>query len=148
MMALILAGGKGTRLRELYDDRPKALVPVAGRPFIEWQLDWLRKQGITRVHFSAGFMADSLQAWIDDRAADDMDLTLFAETEPRGTGGALQANQAMIGNEPFLLLNGDSLCPDVSIPDLQTLQAKTGTGSALAVTWIEGRLPFRHDKYG
>ena len=46
MQAIILLGGKGTRLQSLYPDRPKALVPIAGRPFIEWQLGWLQKGGV------------------------------------------------------------------------------------------------------
>lgn len=61
--AVILCGGRATRLASLYGDKPKALVPVAGRPFLEWQLAWLARGGVTRVHLAAGHMADQLVVW-------------------------------------------------------------------------------------
>jgi NDP-sugar pyrophosphorylase family protein len=65
--AIILCGGKGTRLSSLYSDRPKILVPIAGRPFLEWQLEWLGQAGITDIHLAAGFMADVLGGWLEAR---------------------------------------------------------------------------------
>lgn len=65
MQAIILCGGKATRLAALHGDRPKALVPVAGRPFLEWQLAWLARGGVRHVHLAAGHMADRLAAWAD-----------------------------------------------------------------------------------
>jgi NDP-sugar pyrophosphorylase family protein len=63
--AIILCGGRATRLAALHGDRPKALVPVAGRPFIEWQLAWLARGGVRRVHLAAGHLADQLAAWAE-----------------------------------------------------------------------------------
>lgn len=64
--AIILCGGRATRLASLYGDRPKALVPVAGRPFLEWQIAWLARGGVRRVHLAAGHMADPLAAWAEE----------------------------------------------------------------------------------
>lgn len=126
MQAVILLGGKGTRLSALYPDRPKALVPVAGRPFIEWQLDWLARGGIDAVHLAAGHMADRLEAWLHQRDPSPFvsglpssvfrfpsSLTLSREPEPRGTGGGLKYIEPHIASDPFLVLNGDSLLPNL-----------------------------------
>ena len=64
--AVILCGGRATRLASLFGDRPKALVPVAGRPFLEWQLAWLARGGVRRVHLAAGHLADQLAAWAEE----------------------------------------------------------------------------------
>ncbi|MBU4460981.1 MAG: NTP transferase domain-containing protein [Verrucomicrobia bacterium] len=61
--AIILCGGRATRLASLHGDRPKALVPVAGRPFLEWQLAWLARGGVRRVHLAGGHLADQLVVW-------------------------------------------------------------------------------------
>lgn len=63
--AVILCGGRATRLASLHGGRPKALVPVAGRPFLEWQLAWLARGGVRRVHLAAGHRADHLAAWVE-----------------------------------------------------------------------------------
>jgi D-glycero-alpha-D-manno-heptose 1-phosphate guanylyltransferase len=68
MQAIILCGGKGSRLGCLYPDHPKILVPIAGRPFIEWQLDWLGRQGITDIHLAAGYKGEVLRKWIEIRS--------------------------------------------------------------------------------
>lgn len=66
--AVILCGGRATRLAALYGDRPKALVPVAGRPFLEWQLAWLAAGGVRRVHLAAGHLAVQLAQWAERRS--------------------------------------------------------------------------------
>ena len=66
--AVILLGGKGTRIASLFPDRPKALVPVCGRPFLEWQLEWLGRGGIHHIHLAAGHMAGVLHAWLEEKS--------------------------------------------------------------------------------
>ena len=70
--AIILLGGKGTRIAAHFPDRPKCLVPVAGRPFLEWQFDWLRRNGICRVLLAAGHLADVLADYLAARPADGL----------------------------------------------------------------------------
>jgi D-glycero-alpha-D-manno-heptose 1-phosphate guanylyltransferase len=122
--AVILLGGKGTRLAAQFPDRPKCLVPVAGRPFLEWQLDWLRKNGVTRVLLAAGHKADVLEKYLASRKSDGLEITLSREPEPLGTGGALKFVEPQLATDPVLVLNGDSLVPHL---DFST-QWKTFSG--------------------
>ncbi len=115
MQAVILLGGQGTRLRTLYADRPKALVPVAGRPFIEWQVKWLRRGGVTQIHLAAGHMADQIKDW----AASQEDVTVSQEPKPLGTGGALQFVESHLIDDRFYLVNGDTLLPNLDFQRLE-----------------------------
>ena len=110
---VILLGGQGTRLAAQFPDRPKCLVPVAGRPFLEWQLDWLKKNGITRVLLAAGYQADVLERYLAARKPDGLDIVLSREPEPLGTGGALKFVEPQLAGDPVLVLNGDSLVPNL-----------------------------------
>jgi len=119
MQAVILAGGRGTRLSAVWADRPKALVPVAGRPFLEWQLDWLARGGVRRVHIAGGHMADRIEAWLDSpEAPRALSLTISREPAPLGTGGGLKYAEPGIASDPFLALNGDSLLPGLDFQSL------------------------------
>jgi D-glycero-alpha-D-manno-heptose 1-phosphate guanylyltransferase len=109
--AVILLGGKGTRIAARFPDLPKALVPVAGRPFLEWQLDWLRENGVARILLAAGHMADVLEKHLAARPADGLDIVLSREPAPLGTGGALKFVEPRLATDPVLVLNGDSLTP-------------------------------------
>lgn len=137
MMAIILAGGLGTRLQTLYADRPKALVPVAGRPFIEWQLDWLQQHNIQRIHFSTGYRADQIQTYLDAHRRPGLDVSVFAEPEARGTGGAIAANRSFVQGDHFLVLNGDSLTPKLDLTSMMEDHVGRSETHTLAVTWID-----------
>ena len=117
--SVILLGGAGTRIASLYPDIPKALVPVAGRPFIEHQLLWLARNGIRRVHLAAGIKADRLETWLAaPRPADlrDLDITISRESTPLGTGGALRHLLPILPDAPaFLSFNGDTLTPNLDL---------------------------------
>jgi NDP-sugar pyrophosphorylase family protein len=133
-------------LRTLYPDRPKALVPVGGRPFIAWLLDRLREQGVRRIHLAAGYRADQLVTWRNELPAND-DLTVSIEPTPLGTGGGLRfAAEQVPGNE-LLVINGDSFLPGL---DLRDWTAHASAWATLAVTHIEkagryGTVDFRED---
>jgi D-glycero-alpha-D-manno-heptose 1-phosphate guanylyltransferase len=144
MQAIILLGGKGTRLQSLYPDRPKALVPIAGRPFIEWQIEWLRRGGIHDFHLAAGHMADAIQRWADEPK--DYKVTVSCEPTPLGTGGGLKYIEPFIRSDPFLVLNGDSLLPNLAFQTLEELlaafprvgkSAKKSKPAGIVVTRIE-----------
>ncbi len=129
MQALILLGGKGTRLRALCADRPKALVPVAGHPFLEWQIEWLSRGGIRDIHLAAGHLARPL-AEAAAAAPRRGPLTLAVEPEPLGTGGGLKFAELHLRSDPFLILNGDSLLPNL---DFRALQAQPPEGALLTM---------------
>ncbi|MCH9651249.1 MAG: NTP transferase domain-containing protein [Deltaproteobacteria bacterium] len=128
--AVILCGGLGTRLRSLFPDRPKALVPVAGRPFLAWQLDWLRSRGVGRVLLAAGHGASQLSQWRNHNASEfDLEIDVVIEPEPLGTAGALRWALPRLKSETFLALNGDTLLPNLDLSQLSPCTEIAGFGS-------------------
>lgn len=112
MQVVILAGGLGTRLRTVAPNCPKALVPVAGRPFVEHQFDLLRRQGFTRILMCVGVGADAIVRHVGDGSAFGVRVGFSYEDPARllGTGGAL-VNALPLLDEEFLVLYGDSYLP-------------------------------------
>ncbi len=102
MIAVILAGGEGTRLRPLTEWLPKSMLPIANRPFLEHQIEHLRRHGVTRVILSCGYLPEPIRAHFGDR------LEYAVESQPLGTGGAIAFAAAGI-DETFVVCNGDVL---------------------------------------
>jgi NDP-sugar pyrophosphorylase family protein len=113
MQCVILAGGLATRMRPLTDALPKALIPVAGRPFIDYQLEWLASVGVTSVLLSVGYRGEMLCDHVGDGRRWGLALAVVDEgTELRGTGGALRlALDRGALESSFLLTYGDSFLP-------------------------------------
>jgi NDP-sugar pyrophosphorylase family protein len=113
MQCIILAGGLATRMRPLTDVRPKALLPVAGRPFIDHQLHWLARHSVTDVVLSIGYKGEMLREHVGDGARFGLRVAYVDEGEHlRGTAGALRlalAEGAL--EEAFLVTYGDSFLP-------------------------------------
>ena len=104
----ILAGGLATRLGPLTQRLPKALLPVAGRPFIHWQLALLAQQGVTQVVLCAGHLGEQIQATVGDGSGFGMTVRYsFDGAVLLGTGGALKRALPMLG-AAFFVLYGDS----------------------------------------
>lgn len=112
----ILAGGLATRLRPITTTIPKALISIGNRPFIEWQLRYLRSQGITRVVICSGYLSSQIQAEVGDGSKFDLDL-FYSEDGPNllGTGGALKKALPFLGDS-FFVLYGDSFLPIEFLP--------------------------------
>ncbi len=108
--AMILVGGKGTRLRSAVSDRPKPMAQVAGRPFVEWLLPLLYDQGVRRVVLCTGYLGDQVEAHFGDGGRWGMELRYSRDPFPLGTGGAVRHGLDRIEGERFLVLNGDSYC--------------------------------------
>lgn len=107
----ILAGGLATRLHPVTETVPKALLEVAGKPFIVRQLDYLRGQGVTRIVLCVGFLGEQIQATIGDGSAYGLSVS-YSQDWPKlmGTGGALRQALPFLGPQ-FLVLYGDSYLP-------------------------------------
>ncbi len=107
----ILAGGLATRLHPITKEIPKSLVDVAGKPFIVRQLDYLRKQGITRVVLCLGYLGDQVEAVVGDGSAHGLEVR-YSWDGPRllGTGGALRQALPLLGAQ-FFVFYGDSYLP-------------------------------------
>jgi len=105
--AVILVGGLGTRLRELTENQPKPSLPVGGRPFLEWLLDNLARQGVNNVVLAIGHQAEAFSRWMA-RLESPLAIETFIEREPLGTGGALPLMHDQL-EDSFFVLNGDTL---------------------------------------
>jgi len=114
--AVILAGGRGTRLRSVVSDRPKVLAAVNGRPFLTYLLDQVAAAGILNVILCVGYRGDQVQAAFGQQYA-GMHLIYSQETTPLGTGGALCLACPLITSNTFIAMNGDSFC-NVNLKDL------------------------------
>lgn len=133
MQALILAGGEGTRLRPLTDTVPKTVLPLAGRPFTAYTIDWLERHGVEEVIVSCGYLADGMKAALAE--ATGPKLTFAVEPEPRGTAGAIKFCESMLEHR-FLVLNGDVLA-DLDLSALVSQHERTGARATIALYPVE-----------
>jgi NDP-sugar pyrophosphorylase family protein len=107
-LAIILAGGLGSRLRQVVHDRPKVLANVCGRPFLDYVLTWLAGQGVQKVILSVGYLAEQVIEFGGDGYRWELEIEYSREQTPLGTAGALRlASQAL--DQSFLAMNGDTL---------------------------------------
>ena len=104
--AVVLAGGKATRLRPLSLSRPKGMVPVLNRPFMEHVLDYFRRYGITKVVLALGHAAGPLRAHFGDGSRFGVRIEYSVEDEPLGTAGAVKKLEASL-HDTFIVYNGD-----------------------------------------
>jgi len=135
MEAIILAGGMGTRLQDLFPDRPKGLVPVADKPFLHWQFSQLEKAGVQHVHIAAGYLADAIKTWLEAHES-PLTITLSAEPEPMGTGGGIKFVESYLSDDCFLVLNGDSISPNLELDILKRTHIESGALVTLSTTPI------------
>ncbi len=133
MQCVILAGGLATRLRPVTETTPKLLIPIAGRPFADYQLQWLQRQGVTRIVYCIGYLGDRIRAAIGDGARFGLEVRYCDEGENlKGTGGALRmALDAGLLAGVFLVLYGDSFLP---IPYAPVVDAHRRSGKRALMT--------------
>lgn len=142
MDAVILVGGKGTRLATVVNDLPKPLAPVHGRPFLDYVLDFLQASGlVSRFVLATGHLADKVEAHYG-ASYRGTDILYSREPIPLGTGGAvLNAMRQLALSTPFLLLNGDSFV-DADLGALQRLHQDSGAGLTLALFPVDDAARF------
>ncbi len=107
MKGIIIAGGLGTRLRPLTYPRPKPLVPVANRPFLEYQVALLRRHGVEDIVFATNYMADKIEAHFGDGSRFGVRMRYAPEDKPLGTGGAIRNAADQFPGEAVCVFNGD-----------------------------------------
>jgi NDP-sugar pyrophosphorylase family protein len=157
MQAVILAGGLATRMRPLTLSTPKALLDVAGRPFIAWQLERLAECGFTDVVLCVGFLGERVREFVGDGSHFDLNVA-YSDDGPRllGTAGAVRAALNLLAPE-FLITYGDSYLPfDYAAPlrDLGQNPDALGTMSVFrnagqwdaSNTQVEGNRVLRYQK--
>lgn len=126
MICIILAGGIGSRLRKAVPDLPKCLAPVAGRPFLEWQIKLLELAGITHFLLALGHKSEAVVAAIEDTWAKGAAITCVIEPEPLGTAGAISNAMRTAQVEEALVINGDTLIKGSLAPLMTALDLNQG----------------------
>jgi len=126
--AVILAGGKGTRLRSVTMNKiPKGLTEIQGKPILEWELEWLAREGVNHVVLAIGHLADKIEAHFDGTYEGEhgtIDIDISVEHDKLGSGGAFkQASEKLTGDRTYVL-NGDVLC-NTSLTRMKQIHART-----------------------
>ena len=137
---VILAGGLGTRMRPLTERMPKALVPVLGVPFADWQLRHLAREGVERVVYSVGYRGQMVRDFVGDGSRFGLQVTWVDEgSRLRGTGGALRLalDQGAL-EEAFFVLYGDSYLP-VSMREVDRAWRVSEAPALMTVMRNDGR---------
>ncbi len=136
MQALVLAGGEGTRLRPLTLTTPKPVIPLAGRPFLSFMLDWLGSHGVDEVILSCGFMSAGVRDVLGD-IYNGKRLRYVIEEEPLGTAGPVRlARDEGLLHDRFVVLNGDVL-NDMDLSAQVEQHERTGAKATLALIAVE-----------
>jgi NDP-sugar pyrophosphorylase family protein len=100
-----MAGGKGTRTASIASDIPKPMIPVCGKPILEYQINCLKKNGLTDITIIVGYLGQTIKEYFRDGSRYGCRISYFTETEPLGTAGALYKLNDLSCD--FILLNGD-----------------------------------------
>jgi NDP-sugar pyrophosphorylase family protein len=136
--AVILAGGKAERMGEVAEGKPKALVPIAGRPLAAYQLALLAKAGVERVIVSCS--AGQEELFEQALGGLDVELVTVGEPEPLGRGGGLRlAAQSRTSAGPIYALNGDELF-DLELAEIRDAHARRGGAATITVAPLQSHL--------
>lgn len=128
MQAVILAGGKGTRLRPLTSNLPKPMIPLVNRPFLECMLEYLKGHGVTEVILALGYLPDKIQSHFGDGSRTGVKLTYSVEQKPLGTAGAVKLLEPLIKGT-FIVLNGDIVTDMDLSTEVRLHQERRATGT-------------------
>ena len=131
MQVIILAGGLGTRLRPRTLTVPKPMIPVRGKPYLYYQLDYLRHQGIREALLLIGYRGEQIRDYFGDGRSFGMVLDYSVERELRGTGGALKLAEEKI-HDDFFVIYGDSFLP-IDYADFESAFRSAGTKGMISV---------------
>ncbi len=139
--AIILAGGLGTRLRNTVPNLPKCMAPIAGRPFLSFIIDSLRMQGIEKFVFALGYKAEIIIEYLEI-AYSTLNYSFVIESEPLGTGGAIQLAVQKITTTTTLVANGDTLFK-INLSSLAKLHNESNAECTVALKPMQN-----FDRYG
>ena len=141
MKAIILAGGRGKRLRPITDYVPKPLVPIKNVPIIEWQLRYLKKFGIDEVIICTGYKQEMIENHLHMKDI-GIKIKYSIEKTPLGTGGAIKKAGKMFNDKSFFVINGDT----ITNIDLKKLATKKNAIAAIELRTKYGILETDGDK--
>ena len=142
MKAIILAGGRGKRLRPITDKIPKPLIPINGKPLIERTIKYLKKYGITEIIISSGYKSSLIEKFLKNKKNFGCEIIFSNEKTPLGTGGAVKKALKHVDEESFLVLNGDI----VTNIDLKKILRKPNTIAANELKTKFGTMEIKKNK--
>lgn len=133
--AVLLVGGRGTRLKPLTDKIPKALLEVQGKTITEHLFDLLKKYGIRDVVLCVGYLKDKIKEYFEDGTKIGVNITYVEENEPLGTAGPLKLAKKYL-KDSFIVSNGDEL-KNVNIPRMFRLHKRKNALATIALTTVD-----------
>ena len=142
MKAIILAGGRGKRLRPITDKIPKPLIPINNKPLIERTIKYLKKYGITEIIISSGYKSNLIEKFLKKKKNFGCDIVFSVEKTPLGTGGAVRKALRFVDEESFVVLNGDI----VTNIDLKKILKKSNTIAANELKTKFGTMDIQNNK--
>ena len=142
MKAIILAGGRGKRLRPITDKIPKPLIPINNKPLIERTIKYLKKYGITEIIISSGYKSNLIEKFLKKKKNFGCNIIFSIEKTPLGKGGAIKKALTFIDEESFVVLNGDI----VTNIDLKKILKKSNTIAANELKTKFGTMDIRNNK--
>jgi len=137
---VIMAGGKGTRLRPLTNVIPKPLVPVGDRPILEHIIDWFSQYGVTDLFISVGYKADMIRQYVADNVTADVDIPFVEEDQPMGSIGSLSLMKERL-KETIVVSNCDILV-DNSLADIVDSHEEKGNAMTLVSSLKSYDIPY------
>ncbi len=132
--ALILAGGKGERLKPITNEMPKPMVPLQGKPILQHAIDLMKKHGITDIYLSIGYKGDKIQEYFGDGSRLGVNITYIKEKEPLGTAGPLRLAKKYL-NETFVMCNADEL-KNIDLLDMFLYHKGQNAMATIALTTV------------
>jgi NDP-sugar pyrophosphorylase family protein len=138
--AIILAGGKGTRMRPLTYEMPKPMIPLKGKPLIQHIIELCRKYEIRDIILSIGYLGDKIREHFGDGSHLGVSITYIEEHEEMGTAGPLLLAKEMLKG-PFLMFNGDVLS-NIDLADLISFHSEQNGLATIALTQVEDTSSF------
>ncbi|XEC95204.1 sugar phosphate nucleotidyltransferase [Paenibacillus tarimensis] len=140
MKAVIMAGGKGTRLRPLTSNTPKPMVPLLDRPVMEYTIELLKKHGITEIAVTVQYLPEVIRNYFGDGSDYGVKLHYFEEDSPLGTAGSVKNAEEFL-DETFVVISGDALTDFDLTKAIEYHHAKRSVAT-LVLTQVENPLEF------
>ena len=132
--AIILAGGRGTRLKTIISDLPKPMAPIMNVPFLTYQLNYLKYFGIKKVIFSVGYLSEKIIAHYN-QSFENISIEYSIEKNPLGTGGGIRMAMSNLNEDLVLILNGDSFF-DLNLEQFYNLHLEQKAEFSLALRYV------------
>jgi mannose-1-phosphate guanylyltransferase len=142
MQAIILAGGKGSRLKPITDYVPKPLIPINNTPIIEWQIKYLKRFGINDFVICTGYKSEQIINYIEHKDSFGVNIQYSVEDSPLGTGGAIRKALDKISSNSFFVLNGDV----ITTIDIKRMFSRPNSIILIELRTRFGTVDFRGDR--